>query len=111
VIIATRMLKLRGEKCDIEILIRIFAPEQSSDSAWLCRYEINWPEEKWTSYAGGIDSAQAITLALQKIGTEIYFGDYHKSGNLFWESPGKGYGFPLPPSARDLLIGDDAKFF
>jgi len=60
---------------------------------------------------GGIDSAQAITLALQKIGTEIYFGDYHKSGNLFWESPGKGYGFPLPPSARDLLIGDDAKFF
>ena len=54
---------------------------------------------------------QAVILALQKIGTDIYFSDYHKSGSLFWERPEKGYGFPLPPSAREMLVGDDARFF
>lgn len=44
------------------------------------------------------------------IGAEIYSSDYHKSGDLFWETPGKGYGFPVAPSLRDLLQGDDATY-
>ncbi len=108
--IATRQLKLRRTSGDVEVQIAIFLPEQDG-SAWKCRYEIDWPAEKWSSYAGGFDSAQALVLALQKIGADIYFSDYHKSGELFWESPGKGYGFPLPASARDVLVGSDAEFF
>ena len=92
-----------------DVHVNIFAPRQD-DNAWNCDYEIKWPEENWSSYAGGVDSVQALILALQKIGAEIYFSDYHKSGRLFWESPGNGYGFPAPPSARDRLIGDDRKF-
>lgn len=107
--IATRQLKLRGASGDVEVSVDIFLPEQDG-TAWKCCYEINWPEEKWSSYAGGFDSAQAIVLALQKIGSDIYFSDYHRSGKLFWDSPEKGYGFPLPASARDMLIGDDAKY-
>lgn len=58
---------------------------------------------------------QALTLALQKIGTEIYTSDFHKSGLLSWDDSKKsnsrtGYGFPVMPSVRDLLIGDDAKY-
>jgi hypothetical protein len=47
---------------------------------------------------------------MQSIGTDIYFSEYHKSGQLMWEAPGKGYGFPVPHNARDLLIGDDAVY-
>ena len=36
---------------------------------------------------GGVDFAQALVLALQMIGAEIYSSTFHKSGNLFWKSP------------------------
>ena len=29
---------------------------------------------------------------------------------LAWLSPGRGYGFPVPQSIRDLLVGDDSNF-
>lgn len=45
------------------------------------------------------------------VGTDIYTSDYHASGKLRWGEPGTGYGFPVPSSIRDLLIGDDKKFF
>ena len=59
---------------------------------------------------GGVDSAQALVLALQMIGAEIYSSDYHKSGNLFWERHGDGYGFPVVPTLRDLLRGSDLNY-
>jgi len=107
--IASRLLKLRDGGAEIEIPIRIFAPEQSGN-AWSCRYEIDWPEGTWTMAAGGVDSVQAIHLAMQMIGSEIYTSSFYKSGNLMVEAPGKGYGFPVPTSLRDLLEGDDAVY-
>jgi hypothetical protein len=106
-IIATRVLSLRDGTIDIEIPIRIFAPEQS-DRAWFCRYEIDWPEGRQDMTAWGTDSVQAIVLALQMIGADIYTSSYHKSGKLKHEAPGRGYGFPVPASIRDLREGDDA---
>jgi hypothetical protein len=108
--IAERTLKYKSDKGDLIVTIRVFAPERDGN-AWKCRYEIDWPAEKWASYAGGFDSTQALILALQKIGTDIYFSEYHKSGRLFWDNPNNGYGFPLPKDARDNLIGNDAKYF
>jgi hypothetical protein len=60
--------------------------------------------------SGVFDSAQALFLALQTIGAEIYTSSYHKAGKLFFDAPGKGYGFPVVPTLRDLLQGDDAKY-
>ena len=60
--------------------------------------------------AGGFDSVQALFIALGMIGAEIYTSNYHKAGQLFWDKPGSGYGFPVAPTLRDLLIGDDTKF-
>ena len=110
-IIASRLLKLRDADADIEIPIRIFLPEKLENDSWTCRYEIDWPEGKWTLAAHGVDSIQAIDLALHMIGSEIYTSNYHKAGKLFLEAPGGGYGFPVPKTLRDLLEGDDAKFY
>ncbi len=109
-IIASRTLKLRKVGGEIEISIKVFAPECHKDGAWECRYEVAWPEGL-RSYAGwGADSVQALLITLGMIGAELYSSNYHKSGDLFWDKPGNGYGFPVAPTLRDLLQGDDAKY-
>lgn len=109
-VIASRLLKFRGSKGETEIPIRLFSPEKADGDVWSCRYEVDWPHGHWTHAAHGVDSVQAILLALQMIGAEIYASEYHKSGQLVLEGPGRGYGFPVSSSLRDLLIGDDAKY-
>ena len=109
-LLATRVLKLQGSDGTVEIPIRLFAPEQGEPSGWFCRFEIDWPHGMAKKKAWGFDAIQAIHLTLQMIGADIYFSEYHKSGKLMLDGPGKGYGFPVPKNARDLLIGDDARF-
>jgi hypothetical protein len=59
---------------------------------------------------GGADSVQALVAELYAIGAEIYSSSYHKEGRLYLDKPGEGYGFPVVPTLRDLLQGDDAKY-
>jgi hypothetical protein len=73
---------------------------------WICRYEIDWPSQKRSHF--GVDSFQALILALQTIGAEIYASVYHKAGSQKWAERYRGYGFPVGGNLRDLLIGDDA---
>jgi hypothetical protein len=108
--IATRVLRFRNAAGDIDMPVRIFAPELESDGTWFCRYEIDWPEGTWRSRAGGVDAVQALFSAFQMIGSDLYTSDYHKAGQLYLEAPGRGYGFPVPVTLRDLLIGDDRKY-
>jgi Domain of unknown function (DUF6968) len=108
--IASRELTLRNGSTEIKIPITIYAPECEGPGVWGCRCDVGWPEGNRSVTAWGFDSVQAISLALKMIGAEIYTSDYHKSGNLFWDAPGKGYGFPVAPTLRDLLQGDDAKY-
>lgn len=110
-IIATRSLTLKMETGEVEVPIRIFAPQKSQNGSWTCRYEIGWPEGQWAMDAAGFDAPQALVIALKMIGSEIYASNYHKAGRLWWDRLGGGYGFPISPSLRDLLEGDDAKFF
>jgi hypothetical protein len=49
-------------------------------------------------------------LAFQMIGADLYTSSYHKSGRLMFDEPGQGYGFPVPNSLRDLLIGHDREY-
>lgn len=110
-VMATRTLTLREDDGDTKIEVRIFSPQQQKPSGWSCRYEIDWPRGRKAMEAGGADSIQALAIALSMIGTDIYTSSYHESGNLFYAAPGRGYGFPVPNSLRDLLIGDDAAYF
>lgn len=108
-VIASRVLTLRRGANDTKIPIRIFAPFNEKPGVWGCRYEIDWPDENRAVTAWGFDAVQALFIAMQMIGTEIYTSNYHKAGALFLDAPGKGYGFPVSLSLRDLLQGDDAK--
>jgi hypothetical protein len=105
-LIATRMLKLRHTSGKIQIPVRIFAPEQR-DIDWACRVEIDWPDSAFALDVMGVDAVQALELALRIVGASIYASDHHASGNLMWQVPGQGYGFPVTNNIRDLLIGDD----
>jgi len=109
-VIANRILNFSGENGKIQIPIRIFAPERNG-AEWSCRFEIDWPDSKRKTAAVGLDSVQALVLAVQMIGSEIYATSYHKSGKLFLEAPGRGYGFPVTAGLRDALVGDDTKYF
>lgn len=110
-LIASRVLTLRDGSAAIEIPIRIFAPQKTPDDSWSCHFQIDWPDRKSAKDIFGFDSMQALICALQIIGAEIYSSGYHKAGQLSWAKPGDGYGFPVAPTLRDLLQGDDAKYF
>jgi len=109
-VIASRELMLRDGSNVIKIPVRIFTPECEKPGVWGCRYEVDWPGENRAVTAWGFDGIQSILIALQMIGADIYTSNYHKAGNLYWDAPGNGYGFPVSPTLRDLLQGDDVKF-
>jgi len=98
-----------SNKGALRVPVCLFAPE-GNDKHWWCRYTIGWPDGTYASKGYGVDQFQAIWLTMQKIGSDIYFSDYHKTGRLYFETPGSGYGFPVPKNARDTLVGDDKRF-
>jgi hypothetical protein len=108
-IIATRILTARTEAGDVDIPIRIFAPQPLAID-YKCRFEIDWPNGRVERWAEGVDAVQALVCALQMIGAQLYGSELHENGQLFYHHPGKGYGFPVIGSIRDLLVGDDAKY-
>jgi hypothetical protein len=109
-VIASRELTLRDGDKLIKISIRIFTPEFEKQGVWKCQYEVDWPGENHSVDAYGFDGIQALFIALQMVGAEIYTSSYHKDGRLYWDKPGSGYGFPIASSLRDLLQGDDKKY-
>jgi hypothetical protein len=109
-IIANRTLKLRRPSGEVDIGVRLYLPQAAEGGVWLCRYEIDWPHGIRKHAAQGLDSIQAIMLALQMIGGELYASEHHESGDLMFDAPRRGYGFPVAASLRDLLVGDDAKY-
>lgn len=108
-VIATRTLYLAiGSLPRRGFDVRVFQPIKDSKS-WRCRYEIDWPGRPRQSEAYGVDGVQALALAMQKIGAELYTSPYHEKGQLVFDKAGNGYGFPVPKPLRDLLVGDDAE--
>ncbi len=105
-LIATRQLRARISSEDVTVEVRLYKPI-NNEGMWVCDYEIDWPDGTKKNYGAGADSIQSIVLALQNIGVQLYTSKYHGSGQLAWDVPGNGYGFPLAKSVRDLYIGDD----
>ena len=101
-----RVLKIDTEAGEKELPIRFYLPAQREND-WDCEYEIDWPTGVRRFKAHGIDSVQALSLALQMVGAELYTSDAHRSGKLKWLERHCGYGFVLPQTIRDLYEGDD----
>ncbi|MGQ3357354.1 MAG: DUF6968 family protein [Phreatobacter sp.] len=108
-LIGMRVLTLRTDTGDVPVAVRLFQPIDEED-AWRCRYEIGWPDALRESAAWGADALQALHLAMQKIAVDLYGSDAHREGRLSWPGQGAGYGFPMPKSGRDLLVGCDKEF-
>ena len=62
-------------------LIRVFSP-QPDQRDWRCDYEIAWPSAPQRSYALGVDSWQALQLAMFKIATDVVTSEEFKAGRL-----------------------------
>jgi Domain of unknown function (DUF6968) len=101
-IIANRDLVLADGK---EVIVKIGKPEKFPDSEdYYCPYQIIGIGNERVRYAGGIDSIQALLLALKMIGTDLYMSNEAKTGILSWKGGEKGnLGFPVPDTLRDLV--------
>ena len=106
VIIASRTLTLEVDGRDVAVPVTLYAPVDQTDH-WSCDYEIGWPDRRTRHRANGIDSVQALLIAMQMVGVELYTSEAHKSGRLRLDEPGGGYGFPLSYGVRDLYEGRD----
>jgi hypothetical protein len=109
-IIAERTLVLNDNGREVEVPIRIHAPENEDDGCWICRFEIGWPDGTVKRWGGGVDAVQALLIAMQMIGALLYTSDAHQSGQLLCPGSRGGYGFPVVNTIRDLLVGDDKTF-
>ena len=103
----TRILKLSMERGTVDVVVRIFWPEQRENS-WFSDWTIGWPDRERKGSAGGADAIQALLVALKFVGTELYCSAEHEAGRLTWADDWSGYGFPVPGGMRDALKGDDA---
>ncbi|MEA2758475.1 MAG: hypothetical protein QOH65_1088 [Methylobacteriaceae bacterium] len=107
-LIAQRILQWRGTHGRKIIRVQIFSPERTK-AAWTCRYVIDWPDGEREKTASGVDAVQALIIAMQMIGSEIYTSNYQKTGGIGFLNA-DGCGFPVPPTLRHLLTQDDAKY-
>ena len=114
-IIATRTLTVVTKSgAEADVTIRLYLPEETG-GRWECRYELDFPQDGWPaetvkSYTAGSDALQALQLAIQKLGVELRMTSYHKDRTMRWDG-WDGYGIALPKEGRDLMRGDDAKFY
>lgn len=110
--IADYALLVAADSGEVPLPIRINRPVPAQQGSWTCRYEIGWPEGMRAIDVAGNDSMQALILAIHMIGAELYTSEYHRTGQLRDPAnPEGGYGFPVPNSLRDLLVGSDRRFF
>lgn len=57
-------------------------------------------------------AAEAFPLQLSdETSLDAVKGFCHRLAVVMSLAPGRGYGFPVPASVRDLLIGDDKNYF
>lgn len=88
--IATRVLKLQ-ENPQQQIEVQLAEPEQVSELEWRCAYRVPFQKTDPTYYAYGVDSFQALLMALTGIRAHLDA----KKETFLWlsEEPGD-HGFP-----------------
>jgi hypothetical protein len=105
-IIATRRLYLDGDP-DVTVQILLGRPQaspiSSNDGFMLCPYQILGIGDQKVRCAGGVDAFQALQLAMEMIGSELYIKlNPRHDGKLRWEAgEANDLGFPSPSILRD----------
>jgi hypothetical protein len=73
-VIAERLLEGEHEGRSITVTVKVGKPVPDPDGLWTCPYLISSPIKEKRFYAGGVDSVQALYLALHMIGAELRSG-------------------------------------
>ena len=104
-VIAERRLYLDDQE---SVRVRIGTPitNERDDSMSGCPYQIEGMGTGKVRFIYGVDTVQALWLALQTVGVDLYASDEYKAGRLkaFAESsPNDDLHLPVPPGLEDLL--------
>jgi hypothetical protein len=81
---------------------RWFVPEPHSEGGWECRRQITWPDGRTSNRrTGGVDSTQALMLALSSVGADLLASD----DPVYWFDPNDDLGLPM----LDIVVDDVAE--
>lgn len=94
-VIAERQLRVL-ERPDLEVCVRLGAPRPFPDdplSNYYCPYQVIGVGDAKVRYAGGVDSLQALELALHLLPTELDRLRQECPGLGWLDAPNGDYGF------------------
>jgi hypothetical protein len=96
-VIAVRRLFLI-DKPDREILVKMGKPQKTpGEQDFYCPYQITGLGDEKPGASVGIDSFQAMQLALRSISGKLMLLNRNSDGRLRWECDEQGgFGFPVP---------------
>lgn len=100
-VVARRTLSLANGE---QIVVRIglpFAPTEYNGN-YCCPYQIQGIGDEAIRYGAGVDSLQALYLALISISTDLYTSNEGRSGQITWEGEGE-LGLPFADAISDLV--------
>jgi hypothetical protein len=95
-LIASRtLILLRDDNSTSEITVQLGKPQPWPDHNYFCPYQIKGAGDERVGYAAGIDSFQALHLALSILRAEVEALNKQLNGRLRWENDDAGaLGFP-----------------
>jgi hypothetical protein len=89
------------------LLCRWFVPEAHPEGGWDCRIELTWPDGRvQNTHAGGVDSTQALLLAVDKVMTLILTRDEA----IYWFEEHDDLGLSHPDYLAEDLAERKADF-
>ncbi len=83
---------------DREVFVLLGKPQPFSDSPdYYCPYQIKGVGQEKIKYLGGVDAFQAMSFALQALGTELEVLNQEVNRKLRWDgNDDSSLGFPIP---------------
>jgi hypothetical protein len=84
-----------------DVLVLLGKPKRSPGyQDYYCPYQVKGAGTEKVRYMCGIDTFQALQLAIRSLGVELEVLNHQLGGKLQWEGDGKGWlGFPDPPES------------
>jgi hypothetical protein len=88
-LIAERTFKIIGS--DASVTAQVLVPYRDGDD-YKCIYRIAWPDKIFEGYVFGVDSLQAVILAVQHMSADLQASSFAQDGKLYWLEPNNGLG-------------------
>lgn len=71
------------------VVVRVFVPQPDTEGNWQCQYEIKGGRANRSFFAVGIDSVQALALALESVRVDLDYEERRRNARFwFLDEPG-----------------------